>query len=102
MTISELLSGLDIPSAYGRFTERQKPPYILYLGSGQGHFIADSKIYAKQDEYQVEYYFIDKSKANEDAIEDAFINNGYMYEKSEDVWIEDENVFVVYYTVWRP
>ena len=48
---------------------------------------------------QIEYYFTQKNEANETAIEDALLENGFLYEKSEDVYIEDENVFVIYYNI---
>ena len=102
MTIIEVLQWLGIPAAFGRFTERQKPPYMLYTGAGQEHFVADNKIYTKQDQWQVEYYFIDKDIEKEHTLEDKLISEGFMYEKSEDVWIEDEGVFIVYYTIWQP
>ena len=36
---------------------------------------------------------------NEAAIEKVLLDNGLLYDKSEDVFIEDEGVFVIYYTV---
>ena len=32
-------------------------------------------------------------------IEALLLENGYLYDKSEDVYIEDEGVFVIYYTI---
>ena len=55
-----------------------------------------------QDQYQVEYYFIDKDSKSESALEDALTNDGWLYDKSEDIYIEGEKVFVIYYDVWRP
>lgn len=102
MTIYELLQTLDMPSAYGKFDKRHSLPCLIYLGAGQEHFIADNKIYTKQEQYQVEYYFVKKSAEKEAEVEDAFINDGWIYEKSEDVYVEDEKVYMIYYTVWRP
>lgn len=103
MTLFELLRSTGLPCSYGVFGKRNnKLPYLIYLGNGQEHFIADNKIYAKQDQYQVEYYFIDKDSKSESALEDALINDGWLYEKSEDIYIEGEKVFVIYYDVWRP
>ena len=41
----------------------------------------------------------EKDETIESAIEDLLLENGYLYEKSEDVFIENEGVFVIYYTV---
>ena len=41
----------------------------------------------------------EKNEANEDSIETALLEHGYIYEKSDDVYIESEGVFVVYYFV---
>jgi hypothetical protein len=71
----------------------------VYIGNGQDVFEADNTHYWKQNTYQVEYYFTTKNEQNEEAIEKALLDNGFLYEKSEDVYIEDEGVFVVYYYI---
>ena len=53
----------------------------------------------RNNRFQVEYYFTEKSQANEAAIEDALLGQGFNYTKSEDVYIEEEGVFVIYYQV---
>jgi hypothetical protein len=60
---------------------------------------ADNTHYWRRNQYQVEYYFTTKNESNEAAIEDALLENGYLYDKSEDVYIEDEGVFVIYYYI---
>lgn len=69
------------------------------MGSGQDVFEADNTHYWKRNTYQIEYYFTTKSESNEAAIEEALLENGYLYDKSEDVYIESEGVFVIYYNV---
>jgi hypothetical protein len=71
----------------------------VYIGNGQDVFEADNTHYWKENTYQVEYYFTTKNEQNEEAIEKALLDNGFLYEKSEDVYIEDEGVFVVYYYI---
>ena len=70
-----------------------------YIGDGQETFEADNTHYYRQNTYQVEYYFTTKNESNEASIEDALLEAGYLYEKSEDVYIEDQNVFVIYYNI---
>ena len=99
MTIFETLQSTGLPCAYSHFKTGQTPPYIVYIGNGQDVFEADNTHYWKQNNYQVEYYFTTKNESNEAAIEDALLENGYLYDKSEDVYIEDEGVFVIYYYI---
>ena len=99
MTIYQTLQSTGLPCAYSHFRTPQEPPYIVYIGSGQDTFGADNTHYWRENTYQVEYYFTTKNEANEAAIEDAFLGNGYNYEKSEDVYIEEEDVFVIYYYI---
>ena len=99
MSIYQVLQSTGLPCAYSHFKKKQSPPYIVYIGNGQDVFEADNTHYWKQNTYQVEYYFTTKNEANEAAIEDALLENGYLYDKSEDVYIEDEGVFVIYYYI---
>lgn len=99
MTIYQVLQSTGLPCAYSHFKTPQEPPYLVYLGSGQDVLEADNTHYWKNNRYQIEYYFTDKNETNEAAIEKVLLDNGLLYEKSEDVFIEDEGVFVIYYTV---
>ena len=99
MTIYQTLQSAGLPCAYSHFKKPQTLPYIVYIGNGQEVFEADNTHYWKRNSYQVEYYFTTKNESNEASIEDALLEAGYLYEKSEDVYIEDEGVFVIYYYI---
>lgn len=99
MTIFQVLQSTGLPCAYSHFKKKQSPPYIVYIGNGQNTFQADDTHYWKQNTYQVEYYFTSKNEQNEEAIETALLDNGFLYDKSEDIFIEDEGVFVIYYYI---
>ena len=99
MTIYETLQSTGLPCAYSHFRTDQTPPYIVYIGNGQDVMEADNTHYWRNNRYQVEYYFTTKNEQNEASIEDALLAAGYLYEKSEDVYIEDQGVFVIYYYV---
>lgn len=101
MTLLEIMDSLGIPTAYGKFDRPQKPPFAVYLGAGQHQFFGDDTVYSKKNDYTLEYYFIKKDEAKEDALEEALLQNDYIYGKSDDTYIEDENVFVIYYDLWR-
>ena len=72
---------------------------MVYIGDGQDTFEADNSYYWKRNRYQLEYYFTKKNEAEEAAIEKVLLDNGFLYEKSEDVYIENEGVFVIYYNI---
>lgn len=108
MTLFEILTdpqtGLDIPCAYSHFSKDDEdipeaPPYLLYIGNGQDNIAADDTFYWSENRYQIEYYFTKKDETTEAAIENLLLDNGYLYTKSEDVYIEDQGVFVIYYDV---
>ena len=71
----------------------------MYIGSGQNIFRADDTHYWSENTYQVEYYYTEKDESAEADIEDTLLDNGFNFEKSEDIFIEDQNVFVIYYYV---
>ena len=99
-TLFQLLQTLGIPAAYSHFRDGdvpKAPPYIVYIGDGQDTFDADNTHYYRRNRYQIECYFTKKDETIEAAIEDLLLENGYLYEKSEDTFIEDEGVFVIYY-----
>ena len=102
MTLFEILQQTGLPCAYSHFDEENSPaapPYIVYLGGGQDKFEADNTYYYQRNRYQIEYYFTRKDEEAEAQIEQLLLANGYLYDKSEDVYIEDEGVFVIFYNV---
>ena len=99
MTIYQTLQSTGLPCAYSHFKTDQDPPYIVYIGNGQDVLNADNTHYWRRNTYQVEYYFTTKNESSEAAIEDALLENGFIYEKSEDIYIEDQDVFVIYYYI---
>ena len=99
MTIYQTLQSTGLPCAYSHFKTSQTPPYIVYIGNGQDVLNADNTHYWRRNTYQVEYYFTTKNESNEATIEDALLDNGFIYEKSEDIYIEEQDVFVIYYYI---
>lgn len=97
--MKELLEQIGLPFAYSHFEKPIEPPYIVYIGNGQNTFGADDTWHFRKNRYQIEYYYKLKNEANEEAIENILLLNGYNYEKSEDAYIESEGVFVIYYQI---
>ena len=95
--ILETIESVGIPCAYGVFKEPVEPPFMIYMGEGQESFIADNTMYVRGNTYRVEYYFTKKSKDTEAKIEQALLDGGYLYAKSEDIYLDDEDLFAIYY-----
>lgn len=99
MTILQVLQSTGLPVAYSHFRTAQQPPFLVYIGNGQSNFSADNTFYHSANEYRIEYYFEKKNEQNEQAIETALLSNGYQYEKSEDTYITEQNLYVLYYYI---
>ena len=99
MTIYQTLQSTGLPCAYSHFRTKIEPPFIVYIGNGQNVMDADNTHYWRENTYQVEYYFTEKNEENEAVIEEKLLENGFLYEKSGDVYIEDEGIFVIYYYI---
>lgn len=97
--IYDVLKSIGLPVAYFRFKNAVNPPFLVYLGNGQATTFKDNAIYFKKNQYQVQYYFKQKNEINENQIEQTLIDNGYNYQKSEDIYIENEDLFVIYYDI---
>lgn len=97
--IFETLQRTGLPCSYSPLKAKIDPPYIVYIGRGQNTFGADNTWIWRENRYQVEYYFTKKNEDNERAIEDALLEDGYNYEKSEDIFVEQEGVFLIYYYI---
>jgi len=101
MTLYEILTdpenGLGLPVTYGYFSQEEKLPFIALMGSGQDTFKADNTFYERKNRTQIELYFKRKDPAKEEALEKLLLENDYLYEKSEDIYIDNEDVFVIYY-----
>ena len=99
MTVFEMLQTLGLPVVYGRHTKKVKTPYLLLTGAGQDHFEADATYYVTKDRWTIEYYFDKKDPELEAQIEKLLLDNGYRYDKSEDIYLDDQEVFFLYYDI---
>lgn len=99
MTIFESLQTLEMPVVYGRHTKRIEPPYLMVTGAGQDYFEADTTYYVTKDRYTIEYYYTKKDPELEGQIEALLLSHGHRYEKSEDLYLDDQEVFMIYYDI---
>ena len=95
----EIISEIDIPSAYDHFSENESPspPFITYLLPGSDNFSADGRVYFRISEVHIELYTDEKNPETERLVENILDAHGIFYNKSE-VWIESEKLYEVLYT----
>ena len=97
MSIMETLQSTGLPCAYSHFKTKTDPPFLVYIQSGQNQFSADDGRYWYRNTYQVEYYFEKKDSRAEAAIEKALLDADYKFTRSDDIYLDDEDIFVAYY-----
>ena len=57
-------------------------------------------IYYSANKYELEYYFDEKDETTENKIEQLLNKNEIVWEKSDDIYIRSENMFVIYYYIF--
>lgn len=95
MTVIEfvtLLESVGIPVALNRFSETQKPPYIVYFDVGSENFGADNVVYCEFINIDVELYTQNVDDALENQIKQLFTDHDIYYEWSRS-WIEQEKLY---------
>ena len=101
MTFYEMLKGYGLQVGYMVLAEQPKFPFLIYLGAGQSTTYADNAAIYKDNQYSIEYYYKTKDEVSEKSFEDYLTSQGVAYTKSMDVYIEAENIYVIYYEVTR-
>ena len=99
MSIQQTLQDTGLPVAFGRFKKKQELPFLVYIGEGQDNMPADNTFIYSQPRYQVEFYFAKKDEEKEKAIEQQLLEDGFLYTKSSDIYIESEDIWVIYYNI---
>lgn len=94
-----LLKNIGIPIAYMKHDKVVDPPFLVYRGSGSDNFGADNTVYNSDYNYTVEYYFITKDEEKEKKLEQLFNDNEIYWEKSEDIYIPSENMYLINYYI---
>ena len=89
------LQTLDLPVAYMAFKSAQNPPYIVYYENGANFHGSDEKNYIKDMNVVIELYSESKDMTLEKQIESLY--SDVELNKSEDVWIEDEQLIMTRY-----
>ena len=98
--MQEVLETTGLPVWY--FTPKGKKlpaRYLVWYGNGQNAANADDTLYFRKNGYIAEYYYSKKDEEAESEIEAVLLDNGYLFENSADVYIDDEGVYLIYYYI---
>lgn len=95
--VIEALEETGLPCEYSHFDEKVNPPFLVYYGAGQVTQSADDTHFWSHNIYNLEYYFTKKESRKEEELEAILLDAGFQFTKSEDIYIDDEDVFVIYY-----
>lgn len=98
--LQEQLERLEIP-VYNTIIpdEEATAPYLIYVEGEPRTFEADGIVFYSEPTYIVELYTIIKDYELEKKIEDIFDELELYYEKSADMYDEDEQLTAVSYSI---
>jgi len=96
--LAALLTEMGMPIARNAFLQPQSPPYIVYVFSHSTNYIADSRVYLKRGNYQIELYTEKKDQALEAKLESLFDAHGLVYDKTES-YLDSEKLLEVIYEI---
>lgn len=108
MTLAELKTALESVNnnafvgkvAYRAFPVNSAPdlPFICYMEDDTENFLADSKVYYKIQNVNIELYTDHKDTATEEAIEAMLSDHMLVWQKSE-YYIESEDMLQVIFEI---
>lgn len=100
-TIYDLLKTLNIPVAYDHFDSDKNitPPFVVYRETAPETFKAEDITYYRPYEYEIELVTRIKNPTLEENIEDLLTTNKIPYNKSDEVWDEEEKIYHNFYEI---
>ena len=99
MTLQELKDRCEnngFKYAYGTFKKPTEPPHLVAIISDTDNFMADNKVYVKDVPIQLDYTYIEKDLTMQNKIEDDILGD-ISWNKTEETYLSDENVWQVSY-----
>lgn len=82
--------------AYGLFKNPTEPPHLVARMRDTDNFKADNVVYLKDMPIQLDYTFENKNITEQNKIEDIILAD-IAWDKTEEVYLEDEEVWQVSY-----
>lgn len=82
--------------AYGVFKNPTEPPHLVVRTRDTDNFMADNVVYLKDTPIQLDYTYENKDITEQNKIEDIILAD-IAWEKTEEVYLQDEKVWQVSY-----
>lgn len=82
--------------AYGVFKNPTEPPHLVARTRDTDNFMADNVVYVKDAPIQLDYTYENKDITEQNKIEDIILSD-IAWEKTEEVYLEEEKVWQVSY-----
>ena len=100
-TLYEKLCTLGIPVAYDHFDSNKQVaiPFVVYREQELDTFRADGITYYQFYNYEIELITEKKNVALERQLEGLLTNNKIPYDKTEEVWDNDEKIYHIFYEI---
>ena len=95
----QLLKSIGIPVGYFVNPQPGAVPFLVYYGAGSDNFGADDRVYTKDARWNIELYVTRKDVALEERIEKMLDDAEIVWEKGQDVYIDEEKVFLIPYYI---
>ena len=99
MTLIELKNRCNVAKikySYGLFKSPQEPPHLVAITGSTDNFMADNVVYKKKLPIIMYYTYKDKDINQMNLIEDTILQ-GIGWNKTEETYLSDENVWQVSY-----
>lgn len=94
--IAEIATALKCDYAYSAFKNGTRNRFLIFYYQGSDDLYADDINYQKIEQLRIEFYSPKKDADSENIIENNINSHGLSYSKNE-VWINDEKVFMTSY-----
>lgn len=97
----KLLKSVGIPVAYDHFDDNKltNPPFIAYREQQPDNFKADNTVYSVFLNYEIELVTSKKDVELENKISDLLTKNDIPYEKTDEIWDNDEKIYHIFYEI---
>lgn len=97
--LKTVLDGSSIPFAYRAWKNGHSLPFGVFYFQRDNPFAADGVVYTKTARYALELYTAEKDPDAEAVLEKALTAAGIFYSKSDETYIDEEQMFCVIYEI---
>lgn len=97
--LKTILEGYDIPSSFSHFSHPVQPPFLIWRCPQTNNFNADNAVYHVISAMEIELYSRVDVPAEELRLETYLTENGIVWDKTSETWIDEEKVMMTVYEI---